>query len=302
MLDNLDGSEELVDIDLDIDATPLPAKNSLVALIDADTLVFTACLNTEEEVEILPEEFYTKEQWEEILADPQFDEKTHTTHTIDMDLAVAKAEEKLQRIMDKTGCITCELHFTGGRENFRYDVYTDYKANRTGSRPPAGLRELKQLMLERYTSTISTKWEADDMVVYLKNKKPDDYLLVAVDKDVLNAVPGRHFNYYESLHHNKEMKFIEIDEDHARVWPYKQAIMGDPGDNIPGCKGIGPKKSDKFVNASMTDTELWEGVVAAWESKGHTAIDALITMNLVNMNLLQEIEGELQIVKWTPYD
>lgn len=302
MLDNLDGSEELVDIDLDIDSNPLPPKNSLVALIDADTLVFTACLNTEEEVDVLGKEFHTDEEWDELLEDPQFNPETCVTFTIDMDLALAKAEEKLQRIMDKTGCCGCELHFTGGKENFRYKVYPDYKANRVGNRTPAGLSELKRLMSERYTSTINTQWEADDMVVYLKNRDPNAYMLVAVDKDVLNAVPGRHFNYYESQHYNKEMKFVEITEEHARVWPYKQAIMGDPGDNIPGCKGIGPKTADKFVKEGMTDEELWDSVVRAWESKGKTSIDALITMNLVNMNLLKEKDGQLVVEKWNPYD
>lgn len=290
----------MVDIDLDIDGNVMPPKNSKIALIDADTLAFTACLNVMTENDVLPREFYSEKEWDAIINDPQYDEEKGIIYTCDPEQALEKAEEKLQRIYDKTGCCDCELHFTTGRENFRYKVKSDYKDNRLGTRPPAGLGILKRDLLNKYKGTLATEWEADDIVVYLRKTYPEKYLMIALDKDVINSIEGRHFNYYESGQWNIEMKWVDVDEDTARMWPYLQTITGDKTDNIQGCFGIGPKKALKFIKPAMTEEEMWTGVVKAWESKGLTSIDAMITMNLVNMHLLKELNGELVVTKWLP--
>jgi len=303
MLDGLEGLDEAVeleDIDLDDTGETKAPKNDKIALIDADTIAFAACLSTEEEIDMLPREFYSDEEWENILNNPTYIEDKGVYYEIDTLQALAKAEDKIQRILDKTGCLTAELWFTGGKGNFRYTVKSDYKANRVGKHTPAGLKEVKELLLERYDGDIATDYEADDIVVYKKVQEPDKYIMCAIDKDVYNSVPGIHFNYYESSHYNKEMKFIEVSNETALLWPYLQTILGDTTDNIQGCKGIGPKIAIKFVNEGMTEQEMWEGVVKAYESKGMTSIDAVITMNLVNMHLLKMVDGELQIVLWHP--
>ena len=54
---DLEGDFELADvadIDLDIDGQVMPPKNDKIALIDADTIAYTACLNSEVAVEVLP--------------------------------------------------------------------------------------------------------------------------------------------------------------------------------------------------------------------------------------------------------
>jgi hypothetical protein len=290
---------EIVDIDVDIDGSIKPEQNDQVALVDTDTLAFTSCLNVEYIEELLPREMYSDNEWIDIEAAPGYVEEKGVIYHVDIDQAFEKAEEKLQRILDKTGCQTCELHFTTGRENFRYQVKEDYKGNRT-TLPPVNLKAVKQKLLDKYGGSMSKEWEADDIVVYLKKTFPEKYILVALDKDVYNSLPGRHFNYYESGLYKIEMKWVEVSEDTARMWPYLQTITGDKTDNIQGCHGLGPKKALKFIDASMTEAEMWEGVVKAWESKGMTSIDAMITMNLVNMHLLQEIDNELTIINWIP--
>ncbi len=144
MLDLEQIDDEMVEVDLDIDGTPKPPKNKLIALIDADTVAFTACLSTEVQGELLDKEFYSDKEWEEILADPGYCSETMCLFETDRDLALQKADEKLQRILDKTGCQEVELHFSGGRENFRYEIFPEYKANRIGTRAPMGLKQLKE--------------------------------------------------------------------------------------------------------------------------------------------------------------
>lgn len=284
---------EIVDIELDIDGKVMPEKNDKIALIDADTIAYIACLNVEVAGDILGEEFYTAEEWQAIVDDPQYDEAEGLLYETCPIQALAKAEEKLQRILDKTGCQEVELHFSGGRKSFRYDINPAYKANRT-SRTPAGLSQLKKNLAKRYNGVIHTKYEADDAVVYLMDKNPEKYILCAVDKDILNSVEGRNFNYYESALYDIEMKWVDIDKHTALTWRYLQTIMGDKTDNIIGLKGLGPVKAAKVLEGCFSHKELWEAVCAAYEKQGRTKDEALMNLNLVDMRLLQD-DGTIKL-------
>lgn len=279
--------EEFVDIDLGIDGKPIAPENDLVALIDADTLAYTACLNTEVQESLLPRDMYTSDEWDEIVNNPNYDANNDCIWTINIDMAYDKAMEKLGKIYEKTGCRSCELHFTGGRENFRYQVKTDYKDNRTGMRTPTGLKELKAKLLENHCGTISTEYEADDIVVYKKIKEPELYVMVAVDKDLLYSVPGRHFNYYESSKYDIDMKWMEVDEQTALRWAYIQCLVGDKTDNIEGIKGVGPAKAEKILAGCITHKDCWAAVVDAFDRAGKNMMEAIETMRLVNMYQLQ---------------
>ena len=290
---------EFVEIDLDSYGIVLPPKNDKIALIDADTLAFTACLASEIAVDVLPKEFYSDIEWDSIVNNPSYDSDKGILYEANIPAAIGEAQHKLKRILDNTGCLDCELHFTIGRNNFRYKLSTSYKANRTG-RVPAGLYETKKALVELYNGKFHSEWEADDYVVYAMKKFPGKYLLVAMDKDVYNAIPGRHYNYYESQAFGKTMKWVETDEETAKMWPYIQTLTGDATDGIQGVKGIGPAKAAKILKAGMTDTELWQATVTAWEKAGLSSIDAILTMNLVNMHLLTDEDDKLIIKYWMP--
>ena len=279
-------SEDVADIDLDIDGNVMPEKNDKIALIDADTIAYTACLNVEVALEVFPKEFYTKEEYKALLANPNYIKEEGVCYETDINEALAKADEKIQRILDKTGCAGIELHFTGGKENFRYKIYPEYKAKRLARRP-AELVEVKDALAKKYQGIIHSKWEADDAVVSKYTSNPDKYILCAIDKDVLNSVEGHHFCYYESLMYDKEMAWHDTDRYRAIVWPFLQTLMGDTSDNIIGLKGIGPAKAQKILDGCLTKSEMWRATVAAYERANRTKEEALLNMNLVNMHLLK---------------
>jgi len=286
--------DDIVDIDLDIDGEVKPPKNDKIALIDADTIAYTAALNSEVENEALPQEFYSEEEWAEI--EPKLNEDG-MYYEADVVAGLAKAKEKIDRILDKTGCRDFELHFTGGKDNFRYSIYPEYKANRKNLRTPAGLVEIKEALIKHYEGKafMHTGWEADDIVIYKKTQDPDKYILCAIDKDVYNSIEGKHFNYYESQHYDIEMKWVETDRYTAITWPFLQTLMGDVSDNVVGLKGIGPKRAQKIIDGKMTKKDLWLAVEEAYKMQGRSAEDALLNLNLVDMHLLAEVDGELKI-------
>ena len=293
---------DIVEIELTAFGKVMAPENSLIALIDADTLAWTSALAAQQEHSVMPKEFYSEIEWDAIMTNATYDEESMTYKLIDLELALQYADEKLKRIYELTGCRTCELHFSGGRENFRYLLFPNYKANRKGMAIPDGLGDLKIALCQKYLGFIHTKWEADDFVVYRRKYYPNDYLLCAIDKDVLNSIAGKHFNYYESGVFNKDMHFIETSEGTAKVWPYLQCIMGDSSDGIEGVKGLGPKKAALFVNEEMDEEELWEGVLTAYRSKNMDESMALLNMRLVNMHQLFSVDGEIEIALWGPKD
>jgi DNA polymerase-1 len=253
--------------------------NDKIALIDADTIAYISAAYSEVQVD--------DDAWE-----------ANISHGLEI------AEAKIKDILGKTGCERFELYFTGStKQCFRYKLYPSYKSNRK-TRAPEGLNEIKQELASccgkyldgfEYGEVLSTI-EADDMVVYRKREFSDKYILCAVDKDVLNSLAGTHFNYYEAPQYNKHAHFIETDQLTAIKWPYLQCIMGDSGDGVPGVPGMGVKRASAVLEDAKTEEEMWAQVVKAYETKGLSEADAIITMNIVNMHLY---DGE-KVRRWLP--
>lgn len=270
---------EITEIDITSNGQVVVASDKTL-LVDADTLAYTACLNAETEIELLPREFYSDEEWNE------FTEKERTdgvAYRGDEKYALSLAAAKLEKIKELTGCKKYELHFTLGKESFRYRIYPAYKANRKEFRAPCKLAEVKQLLAKWYNGFLHTEIEADDAVAYLARRYPDDYVVCAVDKDVLKAIPGKHFNYYESAKHNIDMHWIETDNLQAFLFPYRQAIMGDRSDNIIGLQGYGEKKVLKLIPDNANPLEVPELLIKAFESNGRTREEALLNYELCYM-------------------
>jgi len=304
-LDFIEQADEVIaDINLSRGGEVLPPKTNKTLLVDADTIVFSACLNCTIVEELLPEEFYTDEEWAEILLDPTFDGESNTRKFVYEDDVDAYINDKLAYMMEQTGTTRYELHFTGNKRNsFRYtQLDSMYKANRKSGQTPAGLHATKlRWVLNNPNVFIWDEWEADDICVALKRDNPDKYILAAVDKDVIYSLPGKHWNYYTSAKYYINMKWIEVSKLEAMRHHYLQTLTGDSGDNIPGLSGIGPKKALKILGDCEDHICMWEKVVAAYEAAGKSVIDAIVTMRLVSMHQLhKDKDGNYRLNLWKP--
>lgn len=303
----MENNDEMADINIDAKGVVLPQKSDKIALIDADTVIFASCSVLAWTEELLPESMYTKEEWEEILKSPGYIEELQVVDSINMEEAFIHSMEKLDFILERTGCKDFELHFTIGRKSFPYTMVSkDYKGNRTildiNDRAPFGIYALKQMFKEKFPDkvTMNTEWEADHIVVCKKRDNYDKYVLCAVDKDVLKALPGKMFNYYQSIKYNIDMKWVENTEDEAMRRYYIQTLMGDDGDNVIGIKGIGPKKAEKALKSCSNTEECWEAVVDVYEQHGRGIVDAITNMRLVDMRQLELVDGKYEVRLWKP--
>ncbi len=145
--------------------------------------------------------------------------------------------------------------FDAARENFRNEIYTEYKANR-GEAPDdlipqfPLIREcvksfnIPQLEIEGF--------EADDLIatyVKLAEKDKIETIIVSSDKDLMQLV-SNNVTMLDPMK-NKKIEIKNVEEKFG-VPPDKvifiQALTGDKVDNIPGATGIGPKTASQLIN------------------------------------------------------
>ena len=164
-----------------------------------------------------------------------------------------------------------------GKGNFRKDLYEDYKGNRKPMEDDVRerLAYAHNYMIEAYDAQRADDMEADDLVAiwaYECMAKEIPYVVVGIDKDLLQ-IPGEHYNFVKGTTTN-------VDKDMAHYNLMRQCLTGDSADNIPGIKGIGPKKAERIL-ADIPMDRRWNRIRAAW--RRHNAGDPNLSYNLLRM-------------------
>ena len=270
--------------DSEVEDVSKVGRSSKIALIDADTIVYATCSSLEDIVEILPKDFYTSLEWEEITKEPSYFEGATEIKYIDLEEAVRVVEEKLEYMLEAINCSDFELHFTMGK-CFRYLLTDTYKANRDSSKVPSSIKAVKQLLVDKYPTKafIHRAVEADDVVV--SKYDSEKYILCAIDKDVLNSVAGTHWNYYSRPASDIEPKFVTTTAETASDWVFIQALMGDATDGIGGIYRVGIVKATKAIVNLHSRVDKILTVYSMYINAGMTIDDMCTTMNLVDMSV-----------------
>ena len=145
--------------------------------------------------------------------------------------------------------------FDASRKTFRQDIYPDYKANRDET--PADLISQSKMvqmgLMEMGVPVLCIPGvEADDVIATLATQNctiADKTRIMTGDKDLMQLVSDCIFLY-------DGMKQKTIDRaaviEKFGVPPERvidvQSLMGDSSDNVPGVRGIGPKKAAELIN------------------------------------------------------
>jgi 5'-3' exonuclease len=160
--------------------------------------------------------------------------------------------------------LQCEdyVAYLTGQNNFRYEVAKTipYKANRKDMKKPKYLEELRQHFI-RLGAIVTDGIEADDAVAIKMAEEPGKYVLIGVDKDLLQ-IEGDHYNPVTCVY-----KVVTEFEAAYNFW--KQVLTGDRVDAIPGLAGIGPKKAEKILQGCTDYESMQTAVWKAYQDKGH---------------------------------
>ncbi len=149
--------------------------------------------------------------------------------------------------------------FDSARKNFRNDIYSEYKANR--SEAPEDLAPQfeyirKSVKAFNLPSIELLNYEADDLIAtYTKQiiKAGAKVTVISSDKDLMQLV-SEEVRLYDPMK-NKVLGEKEVIEKFG-VKPEQvidvQSLAGDSSDNIPGVPGIGIKTASELINKYKT--------------------------------------------------
>lgn len=143
-------------------------------------------------------------------------------------------------------------------ENWRTtEIFPQYKANRPARRPEhdAAIREY---MCKKYPTVLSNHLEADDMIAMQAEtcrNDLEDYVVCSIDKD-LKQIGGSFYDFTkDELTHTTKAE--------AGMLLQLQTITGDNVDNIPGLKGWGKAKAEKWME--MKAHSAWDAYKSVFE-------------------------------------
>jgi 5'-3' exonuclease len=211
---------------------------SIQLLIDADSMYFRTCMVTQKQNEVRKGIKNSIKEIKDNCAPEIFDIETgYVKREVDLRIAVK------------------------GANNFRYDVYDLYKGNRKRDLEEAIKKCLGYAhdhLIQEHGAIRCDGMEADDMVAIwawecILSEMP--YVVVHIDKD-LDMIPGTHYNFVK-----QETYTVDFDTAHYNF--IKQILTGDNADNIPGVKGIGPKKAEKLLEGVPFE-QRYTKVKEAW--------------------------------------
>ncbi len=192
-------------------------------------------------------------------------------------------------------CDYCLVLFDAKRQNFRNEIFKDYKATRPEL--PEDLRPQFDLIHEA-VEALNIKWlqmegyEADDLIATyteLALKEGNSVTIVSADKDLMQLIRPN-VEFYDSMK-NKFFNKEDVKEKFG-VYPDKvtdvQALAGDSTDNIPGVPGIGLKTAAELVNQFGSLYEVLENADKIKQNKRRELLithkeDALISEKLVTL-------------------
>lgn len=234
-------------------------------LIDADILVYRAIASVEREVEWEPD------VW---------------TMTTDLKEAREAFSDMLQFILTQCKTKKYQLCFTHS-ENFRKDIYPEYKSNRSNQRKPMGFKPFREEIIHKHPSITKPRLEADDVLGILATKPGADFIIYSQDKD-LKQIPGKHL---------VDGEIITITKEEGDLFHLMQTLMGDAVDGYPGCPGIGKKKAE----AILAKDPSWEAVVNAYTNAELTEEDAIVQARMARILQWENWNKETQeVILWTP--
>ena len=145
--------------------------------------------------------------------------------------------------------------FDSARKNFRNDIYSEYKGNRSDA-PDDLIPQFefirKSVLAFNLPSIELINYEADDLIAtYVEQilSKGAKATIVSSDKDLMQLY-RKNVRIYDPM----KNKFINEEDVNNKfgVKPEKvvdvQALAGDSTDNVPGVPGIGVKTAAELIN------------------------------------------------------
>ncbi len=218
------------------------------------------------------------------------------------------------RLIKNINCDYCVVLFDAKRNNFRNEIFKDYKANR--AEIPEQLIPQFSLIHQAVKAmnlayVLQEGYEADDLIAtYAKQavENGDEAIIVSSDKDLMQLIRDG-VTFYDGM---KDKFFTAADvKEKFGVYPPQvvdvQALAGDKTDNIPGVPGIGLKTAAELINQFGSLQQVLDNAESIKQNKRREIIcqnrqSAEISLRLVTLKNDVPVEHSLAEFKCLPPD
>lgn len=177
-----------------------------------------------------------------------------TTQDVDINIAKARMNALVHKILDDTKANTFQCYITAGKDEtaFRRKIYEPYKQNRKDFVRPIHYDALREYLVNEWNASISETIEADDAISIAACNMDNDLVIVSIDKDLMQ-IPGLHYNFVKK-------EFVTVDEQTGIKFFYEQLLKGDAADNVKGVAKIGEVKAKRLLAELYTEEEWFNKV------------------------------------------
>ena len=196
--------------------------------------------------------------------------------------------------------------FDSARKNFRNEIYSEYKANRSDA-PDDLIPQFdfirKSVLAFNLPSIEQLNYEADDLIAtYVQqiSRAGAKTTIVSSDKDLLQLY-GKNTRVFDPM----KNKFLGLEDIKQKfgVKPEQiidvQSLAGDTSDNVPGVPGIGVKTAAELINKFGTLEELLKKAHTIKQNKRRETLienndKALISKKLVTLKKDVPVKDKLE--------
>ncbi len=194
----------------------------MILLVDADIVVFRAAFSAEDEEEAF--------------------------------IACSRADQMLRDMGAELGTEVYEL-WLSGKDNFRYAIYPEYKANRITAKRPKWELAVREYLIREWGAQVAVG-EADDALGIRQTELGDNSCIASIDKD-MDMIPGWHYNFVKKVNY-----YVDI----PTAWYnfYYQLLVGDTADGVKGVPNIGPVKAKKILGQCSNEREMYQAVLDSY--------------------------------------
>ncbi len=250
------------------------------ALLDGDIIVYSCGFAAEKKLHsvyleapsgAVEEHQFEKKKDANAFVKEHGGEIVTTTNVQPVEYALHLVKQLVAKIMEETAADSYRLFLTG-KNNYRDELVTYYKANRDPDAKPVHYTAIKNYLLKHCYAEMVEGQEADDAMGIaqttnfdLINEVDIDYTTIICTKDKdLDMIVGWHYNW------TKELKYF-IDQESADLFFYTQMLTGDGTDNIPGLFKLTGKKATRPIKENLQNRsvpEMWEYVKGIYHDCG----------------------------------
>lgn len=200
-------------------------------------------------------------------------------------LACWQTDQMIATILEEVNADNWFIYLSG-ENNFRYQIWSEYKANRRNLPRPKHLEAVREYLVLQHLASICDGYEADDALAMATRRLGTDSVeICSLDKDLLQ-IPGRHYNFVRK-------EFLVVSEFDGLFNFYIQLLVGDQSDNIRGCPGIGKAKAPRLLEGCTNESEFIQCCWQAFSRAGVSEADFIRDAKL--LYILRE-EGDA----WRP--